>query len=259
MTRDRLRTTFEEVPELYDRARPSYPEGLFADLVRLARLADGARILEVGCGTGKATVAFAARGFEIVCVELGEQLAAVARRNLAAFPRVRVANAAFETWEEDGFDAVVAFTAWHWIDPSVRYQRAARALVDGGRLAVVSTEHVLLGGGDQFFTAVQADYEAVTPEGDNRPPPPPQDVGDLSGDIDASGFFENVAVRRHLWDVEYTADDYLAVLDTYSGHRALDEERRRLLYERIRRRIESRPGRTVRKTYLATLNVARRL
>ena len=106
---------------------------------------------------------------------------------------------------------------------------------------------------------MQADYEAVTPEGDNRPPPPPQDVGDLSGDIDASGFFENVAVRRHLWDVEYTADDYLAVLDTYSGHRALDEERRRLLYERIRRRIESRPGRTVRKTYLATLNVARRL
>jgi hypothetical protein len=80
-----------------------------------------------------------------------------------------------------------------------------------------------------------------------------------SDEIDASGRFRNVAVRRYLWDVTYTADDYVAVLNTYSGHRALDDTRRERLLERIRRRVEARPGGRVRKTYLALLNVAERV
>jgi hypothetical protein len=58
--------------------------------------------------------------------------------------------------------------------------------------------------------------------------------------------------------VRYTADAYIAVLDTYSSNRALDPETRQQLYDRIRRRIGARSGPTVTKTYLATLNVARR-
>ena len=56
-----------------------------------------------------------------------------------------------------------------------------------------------------------------------------------------------------------TADEYVAVLNTYSGHRALDEQTRERLLARIRRRIEARPERKVRKTYLAMLNVATRV
>src|SRR4051794_41692614 len=114
-----LRATFGEVAEIYDRARPGYPERIFDDLTEVARLGEGARVLEVGCGTGKATVPLARRGYELVCVELGERLAAVARRNLSAFPRAEVAVAAFEEWDAGGlhFDAVVAFTAFHWLDP----------------------------------------------------------------------------------------------------------------------------------------------
>lgn len=48
------------------------------------------------------------------------------------------------------------------------------------------------------------------------------------------------------------------MLDTYSGHRTLVREQRERLYERIHRRIEARPTGRVRKTYLATLNVAER-
>jgi SAM-dependent methyltransferase len=259
-----LRTTFEEVAELYDRARPSYPAQVFDDLVDLTGLSQGARLLEIGPGTGKATLALAERGFRITCVELGEQLAAIARRNLAAFPAVEVVNAPFETWQPAGrvFDAVVAFTAFHWIDPGVRYEKSAALLGEGGALAVVATQHVLPPGGDRFFAEVQEDYEAVVPDDEKTKaggPPPPDAVRDLRGEIEPSGLFGPVSVRRHLWDVTYTADEYIAVLDTYSGHRALDDERRRRLYERIHRRAAARPGGVVRKTYLAVLNVAKRV
>jgi hypothetical protein len=81
---------------------------------------------------------------------------------------------------------------------------------------------------------------------------------DLSGEIEASGDLINVGERRYLWDVTYTADEYIALLDTFADHRTLDEVTRLHPYERIHRRIEARPERKVRKTYLAILNVARR-
>lgn len=201
--REELRETFEEVPELYDRARPVYPEAVFDDLVELAGLPAGGRILEIGPGTGKATLPLAQRRFRLVSVELGARLAGAAKRNLAEFPAVAIVNANFETWEPDegGFDAVVAFTAFHWIDPELRFEKPARLLRDAGVLAVVDTQHVLLPDGDRFFVDVQEDYEAVDPSEDNRPPGPPEDVADLSGEIEASGRFRTVGVRRHVWDV----------------------------------------------------------
>src|ERR687893_552443 len=88
--RDRLRTTFDGAALLYDEVRPGYPEELFDDVVSLSGIPSGGRILEVGCGTGQATLPLARRGYNILCVELGENLAAVARRNLAAYPRVGI-------------------------------------------------------------------------------------------------------------------------------------------------------------------------
>src|SRR5437660_10369184 len=96
--RERGRATFDEAPELYDRVRPGYPPALFADLALLADLVPGARLLEIGCGTGQATEPLAERGYAIVAVELGLGGAAGARRRVAAFPSVSVAVAPFEHW-----------------------------------------------------------------------------------------------------------------------------------------------------------------
>jgi SAM-dependent methyltransferase len=252
-----LRATFEEVPDLYDRARPTYPEELFDDLTSFARLEPDARILELGPGTGKATLPLARRGFEVVGVELGEGLANVARRNLAEFPNVEIVTARFEEWEpNECFDAVVAFTAFHWIDPGAQYAKTARLLRDGGSLAVVTTKHVLPQGGDPFWVEVQEDYDAVVPHPDNGPPGPPADAEDWGEQIEASGLYGEVLSRRHLWNVEYTADEYIAVLGTYSPNLALPDEQREELFRRIHARVAARG--TVEKTYLGMLNVARK-
>lgn len=225
-----------------------------------------ARLVEIGCGTGQATLPLAQRGYAITCVELGEQLAAIARRKLADFPGVEVINDTFESWrpERAGFDAIVAFTAFHWVAPAARYARTARLLRERGKLAVVSTQHVLPPDGDRFFVEVQEDYEAVVPDDPSTKagaggPPHPDAVADLGEEIIGSGRFRYVDGRRYLWDVLYAADEYVALLNTYSGHRMLDDETRASLLSRIQGRIEARPESTVRKTYLAMLDVAERV
>src|SRR5207244_2152690 len=146
-----LRRTFDAAAARYDRVRPEYPEALFDDLVALAGLRPGDELLEVGCATGKATRPLARRGFRITCVELGAELAAVARQNLAGFG-VEVVRASFEEWRAPHpFGLVYAATAWHWIDPGVRYQRAWQALRPGGHLAVWAADHVFPEGGEPVF------------------------------------------------------------------------------------------------------------
>src|ERR1700680_350180 len=119
------RATFDEAAELYDRARPGYPPELFDDLTAIAGLRPGARLLEIGCGTGQATQPLAERKFQITAIELGPNLAAVARRKLARFCNVAVEVAAFEEWPlpAEPFDAVVSATAFHWLDSSARGRR----------------------------------------------------------------------------------------------------------------------------------------
>src|SRR6266542_825941 len=77
------RETFDEVAELYDQVRPDYPAQLFDDLVSLSGLPESGRVLEVGAGTGISTLPLAERGYRVVAVELGDDLAAVARKKLS--------------------------------------------------------------------------------------------------------------------------------------------------------------------------------
>jgi hypothetical protein len=122
----------------------------------------------------------------------------------------------------------------------------------GGALAIVKTKHVA--GSDPFWAEVQADYEAVVPSEENKPPPLPEEVEALAAEIATSRRFGPAVIRRYLWDVQYDADSYFNVLETYSGHRSIPEDRRKDLYERIRRRIGDSE---VSKTMLAILHVAR--
>lgn len=128
-----LRTGFDRAAEDYQRTRPVCPPRLFDDLVQLAGLRAGDRIIEIGCGTGQATVPLAGRGLAVTAVELGAGLAAIARRRLTGFP-AEVVTGSFEDWRppRDPFDAAVAVNCLHWIDPGLRYAKPYSLLRPGG-------------------------------------------------------------------------------------------------------------------------------
>ncbi len=134
-----LGRVFNEVPELYDRVRPTYPDELFSDLVATTNVDTRSSVLEVGCGTGQATRSLAALGCSVTAVEPGAGMAELARQRLAVFPNVEVEISSFEEWDDRGrqFDLVVAASAWHWVDPSVGWRCAHDVLHSGGWMALL--------------------------------------------------------------------------------------------------------------------------
>ena len=259
--RERLRLTFDEVATAYQAARPDYPAALYEDLLAVTALPPGDRILEIGCATGKATLPLARRGFAITGIELGPGLARLARANLAAYD-VTVAAGTFESWRPPAgtrFGLVFAATAWHWIDPAVRYQRAWAALRPGGHLAFWSASHVFPDGGDPIFDELQGVYDEI---GESKPDdavqPRPGELPDQAADIEASGLFDVVQVRQFDWEIRYTAEEYIALLNTFSGHIAMAGWQRERLFSVIRATLAERPDGLLRRHWGAVLQVARR-
>jgi SAM-dependent methyltransferase len=258
-----LRWTFDSAAELYDRARPEYPEALIDALLRHCDLRPGDRVLEIGSGTGIATRSLLERGLVVTCVELGESLVAVARARLADTASVQIVHADFESWQPPDdleFDAAIAATSWHWIDPTIGYPKVAGLLRPSGHLAVWTASHVFPDDGDPFFAELQDVYDEIgesVPTG--APRPSPADLSPPGLESASGGRFATTAVERFDWELTYDAASYIDLLDTFSGHIAMAPWQRQRLYSEIRRRLAERPDGRLRRHWGAVLEVSRRV
>ena len=258
---ERRRLSFGGVADLYDRARPSYPSALVDDVVEYAG-ADGAatdRALEVGAGTGKATVLFAARGLNVLAIEPSADMAEVARRNCAGYDNVTIEQTEFERWRAPGHEFRLVFSgqAWHWISPEARYVAARAALEDGGALAAFWNRP------DWSACDLREElgeaYRRAGRAGDADDPMNP--VGRFEEDVwseeiaGASGF-DGAEVRRYRWHSDYTTAEYLALLGTHSACLILDPPDRERLLADIAAAIDGRGG-SFRMPYVTVLGLAR--
>ena len=246
MSSTELKTTFNTAAVLYEDIRPGYPEKLIQDIINLSDLEDHSRILEVGGGTGKATQPFAERGYELVCLDIGADLIAVARERLRKYPNVSFVQQAFEAWKPEGtFDLIISATAFHWVDPKVRYLKAFQVLKSNGFLAVFSNQHVRKDEG--FFAESQSLYSKYyAPMTTNRSTHATNFPG-----VEA---FRSPIRRVYPWTQTYSSEQYIKLLGTYSGHIALPDENRNLLFEGITNLIETKYDGQVTKHYEAVLD-----
>ena len=224
--RDRAES-FGRVAAQYDRYRPSYPAAVVDEL-----LADGARrVLDVGCGTGKAGRLFAARGADVLGVELDPAMAEVARGH-----GLQVEVARFEDWDDAGrrFDLVISAQAWHWIDPAAGARKVVRLLADGGQLAVIWNFDELAPDERELVDEV---YRDVAPELVHAPGAGSDDTHRRR--LEESGCFAQVQAVTYPAEHEWPLEEWIGNLGTHSNHLLLGE-RRAVLLERLRAALGAR-------------------
>lgn len=224
------RDTFNSVAAEYHAVRPSYPDELFQDLASVVGGA-GERVLEVGCGSGQATQGLLDRHWDVVAVDPGAELVALARARVSGTVAFHVAR--FEVFDPEpaSFQLVASAQAWHWIDPAVSFPKAAAALRPGGWLAVFG--HVPLPPSADVLERLKPVYREIAPD---LWRPPPQvgylPTGPVRGLFDASGLFGPVTHRNYTWSERVSPQGYVRQLRTRSDYNMIDADRRdRLLTE----------------------------
>ena len=244
--RERRKYTFDEIPELYDQARPTYPEAAFDELSRVIGTEPSqTHIVEIGAGTGKATLPLLSRGYQVTAVELGGSLSAFLRKSTAEFgDQIEVVNAAFEDVElPERVDALLAAMAWHWIDVEAGMAKAHSILHPGGVLAILDIVQVapdVDSATSDFFTANQAIHREVgLDRGRFAPPARGQIVNHHVAKLEQSSLFTDVREFRVDWDQRYSAERYVQLRQTDSDLNSLDAESRANYLERMHQLIES--------------------
>ncbi|WP_422769817.1 class I SAM-dependent methyltransferase [Plantactinospora sp. WMMC1484] len=260
-----LGRVFNEVPELYDRVRPGYPDELFADLVAVTGVAETSSVLEVGCGTGQATRSLAALGCAVTAVEPGAELAALARRRLADRPNVTVETSSFEDWADRGrrFDLLVAASAWHWVDPSIGWRRAYEIIRPGGWTALLGHVVVRRPGEPEVYAETADLHQRFSPGNPGWCHPPLESevpaTGRGWGSVDDPGDFFGPPVVRWYPTVQwFDGKGFADLLRSTSLYRRLDRAVREPLLDAVAERVRTRMGDRAPRRYLSVLRLGQR-
>jgi len=260
-----LGRVFNEVPELYDRVRPTYPDELFADLVSITGMDGRSSLLEVGCGTGQATRSLAALGCSVTAVEPGADMAALARQRLATFRHVTVETSTFEEWDDRGrrFDVLVAASAWHWVDPSLGWRRAHDVLHPGGWMALLGNVVVRRPDEPEVYAGTADLHERFSPGNPDWGHPPLEEELRTTDEgwglvSDQGDLFGPTIVRWYPIVQWFNGDGFADLLRSTSPYRRLDGDVREPLLDAIAERIRTRMGNRASRRYLSVLRVGQR-
>jgi SAM-dependent methyltransferase len=256
----RRKESFDTAASDYARYRSGYPDEVVDAVMTMSRLGTGSRVLEIGCGTGQLSVPLAQQGVQLVAVELGPNLAATARQNLMGYPGARVEVSGFEEWPlpEALFDSVVSASAFHWIDPQVRFPKAARALRPGGVLTIVHVHHVK-GGTPGFFADTQPCYLRWGLSDDPFfEPTAPDDAPAMYPELEELDEFENVQRCRIEIPRHHTTDSYVGWLRTDSLILGLDPLSREGFLDDIQTLIDTKYDGRVSRNFVYELITATR-
>lgn len=203
--RSAARRVYGEDPVGYEAGRPDYPELVFDRLRTDFGLHVGARVLEVGPGTGRATGVLLTEGAVVTGVEPDPALTDHLRRRFAGAP-FRLLETDLETTDlpDRSFDLVVAAMAWHWVDPSIGLPAMGRVLRPGGWAVLWWTMFTDPTRPDAFRDATQHLVPlAPAQHPDGRP----------SFELDADGWRHALAVVAGLSDVRFERLPWTATLD----------------------------------------------
>ena len=256
----RRRESFDAVAEDYNVYRSPHPQAVVDAIIAVSNLHNGSRVLEIGCGTGQLSVPLAQHGVDLLAIELGPRLAALARGNLKPFPNAHVETSSFEAWPlpSQTFDAVVSASAFHWLAPDLRFAKSAEALHSGGFLTILHVHHVK-GGTDGFVADTQPYYLKWGLSDDlSFQPPPPDNVPLIYPELDHLPAFRSVARHHFELPMRYSTASYIGWLRTDSLVNSLKDTSRRGFLQDIARLIESKYNGEVVRNYVYEVIVAQR-
>ncbi len=250
ISQNSLKNSFDISANDYN-IRPGYPEKLYKDIMSISKITKSDKILEIGCGTGQATVAFAKFGFNILCIDIGKNLCKLTAENCKEYKNVRIENISFEDLQSEAntFNFIYSASAFHWIPYGIGIPKAAILLKNFGCLAIFRNHHHRPFTG--FFEESQTIYDKYF-----RKSAETNKINkglSFEAQIKKNKLFKSLEIIEYRWEKTFKADDYIKLLNTYSGNIVLDKKVKTKFYSDIYDLIVKKYNGEVVRPYLTRL------
>lgn len=250
--------SFDSVAELYDLYRPSYPSKIIEIIHSITRIPKSGKILEIGSGTGKATKLFIENGYNVHCIDPGNNLVEVAKHKFAYYPDISYEVTRFEDWrvKENYFDLIASAQAFHWVDPAIGYRKVNKSLKSGRYIALFWNMYV--GFDRPIDKEIEDVYKEHVPDLAKQREKIEEVIKQREVAINNSGEFTDVSVHRVEWSKTFTTEKYLGLLNTYSDHICIPEKTRNELFKGIAEVFQHNGG-LLKKPYLTVLYLGKKV
>jgi ubiquinone/menaquinone biosynthesis C-methylase UbiE len=225
--------TFNQIADIYDVYRPSYPQEIIKEMIQESHLKSGSKIIEIGAGSGKATELIAGKGYLIHCIEPGQNLVNIGQKRFAN-DSISYTVSRFEdcSLPENYYDMVFAAQSFHWVPQPIGYEKSARILKQDGYLGLIWNMYVIqdteqdsrliqlsnkYGGFADFLTESQCTKR----------------MSSIVSGIDNSGLFEEVKTYKKIWVKNYTPQEYYGFILTGNKFAQKTESEKKIIYQEI--------------------------
>ncbi len=234
--------SFDIFANNYDDVRPGYPKEMYEDIAKICKLGESSSVIEIGAGSGIATIELAKTECKIIGIEPGSNLVAIAKEKTKGYPNVEIVEAMFEDYESsDKFDCLIALTSFHWISEQEKYKKAYDLLNRNGHFVIVWNSFFQSTG--EATKEVNSLYHEMLPD---IYPKENNDVNSgvfnkLNGrelEIFGSDMFYLYFLRKYVTVYNYDKETYPMLLNTFPKIIRVEKERREKFLKRVGEIVE---------------------
>ncbi|MBS4537137.1 class I SAM-dependent methyltransferase [Clostridium sp. D2Q-11] len=243
----------------YDRLASEYPIDVFKDILKYSNCDKNDKILEIGCGTGKATEKLLQLGVtNITGIEIEYNLGTYLWKKFNKYKKFNINISSFEDWEGVSldYDIVLSVNAFHFIPPEIGYNKAYKYLKREGFIGLFWSMETP--GNKELDIQLRKIYRKYVPGLiDLKLPNLDDEIYNRKNEILNSNCFDNIKACKYSWHKEYTSDEYIKLLSTNPSYRLLDEEIRYKLFNEMIKTINQYGG-SIDKNYSGVLLMGRK-
>ncbi len=238
-----LETTFNTVYHEYDKWRPAYLKELYDDIFDIKEITPLSNVLEIGIGTGQATLPVLETGCNLTAIELGDQLAEYVKQKFKKYEKFNVKNIAFQDFEcpSNSFDLIFSASAFHWIPEEIGYIKVFDMLKSGGIFARFANHPYKDKERNEIHVAFEKIYAKYMP-GSLVGNEYNEENAKHRADLAIKYGFTDISYKLYHRTRSFTADEYTMLLGTYSDHIAIEESTRKKFFSEIRQAIYDNGG-----------------
>lgn len=248
MTNKGFEKTFDTVSSAYDKFRPGYTDELYKMIFDYIDLDQSSYTVEVGIGSGQATLPFLKTKSNLTAVEYGEHFSELCREKFKDHPNFSVITGKFEDtqFKNDTYDLVYSASAFHWVPEDIGYTKVFTMLKSGGAFARFANHPYRSKDNLQLSEDINRVYAEYYYKYYNKKQEMPKEYSEEQAaqraEISGKYGFEDIKYALFHRTRTFSSDEYCMLLGTYSDHIAMETSVRNEFFSKIKDAINDHGG-----------------